>query len=380
MKRLGLALVLAIIPASAVMAQVAVEPFSLPSARMAALGGPHAASVRGVDAIFENPAGFAADATELSIASLVLNPSGPVFDIAGMIVGGGDNPLAGLSGLFDAKGRLYVNARVLGPFSFAYAGKGLGFGIYNTTNVLVNAASLLSVRYAVSEDILLAGGYAYRLALGALQTLDLGLMPKGFIRAALGATASLTDIMALVSDPGALLASPLVMTSGLGFDVGVLWTYDDTVALGLVMRDAYSPAMLTTYSNYTAFTDNPSSGTQSWGLVPADLAFGLAYHPRFAFLSAIGADFSLFLDYADILDLFSIVPRNPILNVRLGAELRLLDILYLRAGIKDALPAAGFGIDLQAFTFSLAMHGQELGLEPGSRPVFNLIAGFEFRY
>lgn len=378
MKRLATMLLL-VASASIAAAQVAVEPFSLPSSRIAALGGPHAASVNGVDAIFENPAGFAADESELSISSLVVNPSGPVFDIAGIVVGGVKLEDS-IAGLVDSKGRLYVNAQALGPFSFAYSGKGLGFGIYNRTGVLLNASSLLAVRYAVSEEILLAGGYAYRLRLGDLQTLDMGLMPKGFIRATVGKTASLTDIMALTANPGALLDSPLTMTSGLGFDAGLLWTYDDMVSLGLVMRDAYSPAMTTSYTSYTAFMDNPSSGTTVGGLVSADLAFGVAYMPRFDFLSFLGADVTVLLDYVDILDLFSAVPRNPILNVRLGAELRLLDILCLRAGIKDALPAAGFGIDLQAFTFSLAMHGQELGLEPGARPVFNLVAGFEFRY
>ncbi len=360
-------------------AQATVAPFSLPSARMAALGGPHAAATSGLDAIFENPAGFASEETEFGAASLVLNPSGPIFDIVGMLVSGGD-PLADLTALFDDNGRLYMQTDILGPLAFGYAGKGLGFGLFNRTMMTLDASSLMSVRYAVSEEFLLAGGYAYRFILGDRQTLDLGVMPKGFIRATVEDDKSLSEVIDLASDPTALLASPFTMTSGIGVDLGVTWSFDDMLSVGLVARDAYSPAMVTTYADFSAFSGSPGSGTSAYAVVPADLSIGVAYEPSFAMLDRLGADLLLLFDYADILDLFSIIPRNPILNVRAGVELTLLEILSLRAGIKDALPTAGFGIDLSAFTFSLAMYGKELGLDPGSRPVFNLLVAFDFKY
>ena len=95
-----------------------VAPFSMPSARMSALGGPHAASVSGFDAIFENPAGFVSEETEFSFGAIVVNPTGPVFDIAGLMLSGGDL-LTGAAGLFDDLGRLYFQADLLGPLSFA---------------------------------------------------------------------------------------------------------------------------------------------------------------------------------------------------------------------------------------------------------------------
>lgn len=368
---------LALLPLAA--SAQAVEPFSLPSARMAALGGPHAASVSGLDAIFENPAGFVTDDAEFSAASLVLNPAGPFFDIVGMMVSGGD-PLADLTTLFDDDGRLYMQADVLGPLSFGYVGKGLGFGLFNRTVMTLNAASLMSVQYSVSEEFLLAGGYAYRFSFGERQTLDVGVMPKGFIRAAIADTKSLSEVVDLASNPGDLLASPFTMTSGIGFDVGAIWTLDESLSFGLVARDAYSPAMVTSYADYGTFTSSPGSGSSSYAVVPADLSLGLAYTPRFQLLDRLGADLLVLFDYVDLLDLFAVIPRNPILNVRVGFEATLLDILSLRAGIKDALPTAGFGIDLEAFTFSLAMYGEELGLDPGSRPVFNLLVALDFKY
>lgn len=369
--------------AAAPLAAQTVAPFVLPSARMAALGGAHAASYSGVDAIFENPAGFVSERSELGVSALVFDLAGPIFDIAGMVAGGAD-PLAGLSGLFDSSGRLYVSLDALGPLAFSYVGKGLGYGLFNRSVATINAASLLSVTYAVSEEFLLAGGYAYRFDLGARQVLDIGIMPKGFVRASVGETVSLDGVMALVSDPASLTTgSEFTMVSGVGFDVGVRWSYDDTVSVGFVARDAYSPAMVTTYTSFDGFVSDPQAamvGESAYAVVDPNLAFGVEYVFPFEFLDRIGAEVSVLADYVDILDLLSTLPRNPILNVSLGVELRLLDILFLRGGISEALPAAGFGIDLSAFSFSLAMFGTELGIEPGARPAFNLLVALDFRY
>jgi hypothetical protein len=360
-----------------------VDPFVLPSARMAALGGPHAASVAGLDAMFENPAGFASETTELGVSSLVFNPAGPIFDIIGMVVGGED-PLAGLSTLFDDNGRLYVQADILGPLAFGYVGKGLGFGLYNRSVVTLNASSLLTVAYSVSEEVMLMGGYAYRFRIGDRQVLDAGIMPKGFVRASIGDISSLSDVIDLASSPASLLSgSEFTMVSGLGFDAGVRWSLDDTLAVGLVAHDAFSPAMVTTYTSFTDFTADPQTakvGDSAYAIVKPNLVFGIEYNVPFAVLEMLGAELVVLADYVDILDLLAVIPRNPILNLGLGVELQLLDILSLRAGIKDALPAAGFGMDLAAFKFSLAMFGRELGIEPGARPVFNLLVALDFRY
>ena len=89
---------------------------------------------------------------------------------------------------------------------------------------------------------------------------------------------------------------------------------------------------------------------------------------------------TLTCDYSDILDFLNPVPRNAILKASLGLEIQMLDILYLRAGIRDALLAAGAGLKLGIFTLNLTAYGEELGLDPGVRPVYNLLVSLEFRY
>jgi len=61
-------------------------------------------------------------------------------------------------------------------------------------------------------------------------------------------------------------------------------------------------------------------------------------------------------------------------------EVTLLDVFQLRAGIADALPALGLGIDFSFMRFDLAMRGVELGLDPGVRPTYGVDLNLLFRY
>lgn len=360
------------------------KPVFPPSPRMAALGGPHAASVQGVDAIFENPAGFAVDGRIINVASLVPQITGPVFDIANLLMGDSDNLLDNIPSILDDSGRLFIQLDLAGPLSFSYVGSGLGFGLYNRTIATINAASILNASLTIQEDLLLAGGYAHRLRLGdGRHILDLGIMPKGFMRTFVSVEGSIDALMDVVEAPASLMNdSTLTMVSGIGFDVGARWSPSDSFALGLVLRDAYSPAIITEYSDLESFRQNPSAAKESteYDFVSPDLSIGLAYHAPFAAFRRLGIDLSVYLDYRDILNLLAVVPRNPVLNVGLGAELILLDIVSFRAGINDALLAAGFGLDLSFFTLSLAMYGRELGLDPGKRPAYNVVVALDFRY
>ena len=76
----------------------------------------------------------------------------------------------------------------------------------------------------------------------------------------------------------------------------------------------------------------------------------------------------------------SLVPRNPLLEIGIGVELVILEKLKLRMGLNEALPAAGFGIDLTFMQFDCSVYGKELGLEPGLNSVYAMDFAFLFRY
>ena len=356
-----------------------VAPFVVSFGDVEAMGGPHAALAGGFSALLSNPASLAAAKPELMAARLGLKASGPIFDIANIMVSGGDvmTKMVDFLGANDYK--LYTGVDLVGPLSFGYVGEGLGFGLFNTTHASLDAANITSITAEMREDLLLVGGYAYRVELGKGHVLDLGLLAKGFIRGEVSATKGVFEIESLL-DPASLLGQPFVLTTGIGLDAGIRWDWEGQVSAGLVCRDAYSPALIAEFPSATSFIDRSATPTSTRSTIRPDLAVGAAWSPELGRLGRYIDGLVLALDYVDILDLARPVPRNAILNLGLGVEVRMLEILSVRLGFREALLAAGLGFDLGAFSLNAAAWGDEIGIEPGARPVYNLLLSFDFAY
>lgn len=359
-----------------------VDAFQVLSGRDIARGGLHAALADDSGVLFSNPAGLVAAPPSVSFSRLGLTASGPVFDIADAVIGGSE-PVAAISDvLANNDYKLFTGLDIGGPISFSYVGGGLGFGFFNTTSVSLDAASLTAIKIRAAEDLFLVGGYAFRLELGGGHNLDLGFAAKGFVRGAVLSTKTLFEVESILSDPLTLLDEPFTLTTGVGIDLGLRWSWRG-LAAGLVCRDAYSPAIVTEYSSASGFISDPAAakiGNGDYAVIEPDLAVGLAWRPELGRLGQYMDDLLLCVDYADILDLARPIPRNAILNLRLGIETRVLEILSLRVGINDALLAAGVGIDFGLMRMDFAAYGNELGIEPGERSNYNLLVSFEFAY
>ncbi len=364
-----------------------IEPLAFIFPELVATGGTHAARANGVMALFENPAGFVDDNQELSISALNFNLSGPVLSMVDMVVAAVTvaDPfgqiISGIPGLLDASGRLYAAIDLTGPIAFSYVGKGLGFGLYNRTYFNLNVASPFAATFALREELVLMGGYAYRFDLANKQSLDMGIMPKGFLRTELSDTTTLLGLVTVLGDTASLLSSvPFTITAGAGFDLGLRWNYDDMVGLGLVCRDAFSPASIRTYPGLANYLVDATSAVPKAGLIPADLSIGTFFKPSIELLTRLGTDVVFLIDYHDVFNLFAPIPRNPILNAGAGVEVQIMEILTIQAAVKDALPVLGLSVDLTVMNISFAMYGRELGLDPGQRPVYNILLALDFVY
>ena len=171
------------------------------------------------------------------------------------------------------------------------------------------------------------------------------------------------------------------VSRGIGVDLGVRYSWNDTIALGVVARNLYAPALINSYATFSSFTQG-ATPTMSFGIVPLDLSAGIAYTPNLGALEPYLGGLKVLLDYNDILDFLTHpdTASNPVLHVGLGVEVQLLQILALRVGFDEGYFSAGAGLNLGVFRLNLTMYGSELSLEPGLRPAYNLILGLEFRY
>jgi hypothetical protein len=360
-----------------------VEPFTgYLDLKANGLGGYHAALADDFSVLFSNPAGLVVAKPEFSAARLDIGLSGPIFDIATILVSSSDYT-TDLVNLLVASGyKMYAAVDLAGPLSLGYVGEGLGFGIFNRTRVVINASSVSDIKVSLAEELLINGGYAFRIPTGAKSALDIGLVAKGYIRGSFLLDGGILELQSLLMNTMAILSEPFVLTTGIGVDAGIRWNHSESFAVGLSCRDAFSPAFISTYSDFMSFISDPSTAlvSTSTGLIPPNLTLGFMVRPKFKFLEKVFDEVTFLLDYEDILDLFKPVPRNPILNVDAGVEFKVLQILSIRLGFREALPQAGVDFDLDALRIGVSAWGDELGYEPGQRSVYNIAFAFDFVY
>ncbi len=352
------------------------RPITIISPTSSALGGPHVTMNDGFSSLMNNPAGFYSTESEFSIAEITFGLKGPVFDITNLIISG---DMAEIPTMLKG---IYAGLDILGPVSFGYVGEGLGFGIYGNLYSTIASSGPLTIKTDMGYEVILAGGYALPLPLPLPEDhqLDAGMLLKGVFRGELSFEESALNIMDII-DINTLTSEPFNFITGIGFDLGLRYSYRNKITVGLVGRDIYSPTLHNVYADVSDFSSGASPTDTLNGIVPFALDLGVMYSPDFESKNLFISDVKIYLDYYDTLDfwLYPGLAVNPILHIGIGTEISVLSILDVRAGFNQGLFSAGLGLDLHYFKMNLAMFGTELSTEPGLQSVYNLQLGFEFR-
>ena len=354
--------------------------------RSAGMGGPHAALTDGVLSIFNNPAGFKLDESELQISETTIGLSGPIFDMTGLIiqgVGGGDLTTLLLEpDVQDLLRGVYAGMTMKGPVSLIYVGGGVGFGVFNWLDFVFRSVGTLTLNVGLRDSLLITGGYAFRFPLPTAwnSTLDMGIQLKSHIRGEVNTTTDIFGLISLFEDLGSFVTGePFELGVGIGLDVGATFNYNQLLAFGITARDLYSPVRRNRYESIEGFRESEGAEIKG-GLIPLDLSAGLMFSPPMVRASRIISDLTLLLDYSDILD-FATHPNTAkmwILHFGFGLEATFLEILSLRAGMYDGMFSSGIGLDLSIFRLDAAMYGTELSSVPGLRPIYNIVFGLSF--
>ena len=347
-----------------------IEPFVMPSARFGGLGGNHTAMGDDFYALFLNPAAFVDVKEEFSAAEITLSTHGPLLEILDLV----RNEETNLSGIVGPGG-FAAGFDLCGPLSLGWVGRSLGLGIFNRIKTTASLSGTM-VRPVISGELLLVGGYAFRVVNKGSHVLDAGFLGKGFFRAALNLQAPIFDVATIIDD---FWGQPLETYLGLGLDLGLRYNFRKNLSIALVCYDVYSPVLATHYESASDFGES-SSHKSSYATVKRRLDLGIKYRIRSPGIDRYISRFTVMADYRDFLDLFSLIPRNPILNIGVGVEITVLNALSFRVGLTDALPAFGIGLDLKFMQLDFAIHGKELGLDPGVMPVYAMDVGLLFRY
>ncbi|ULQ59475.1 hypothetical protein K7I13_13510 [Brucepastera parasyntrophica] len=261
--------------------------------------------------------------------------------------------------------------------------KNFGFGIFNRTVVVGNVPSLNWVTAYAGEELLLVGGYGLKVFETDFHSLSVGLQLKGFFQLFLIESGTSLNILNkfIDFDFGSMFDSiPAVFSTGFGLDLGIQYRLSNWFDAAIVCRDVYTPVFSTRYASGQEFLDGNRNSDTIYDTLSPDLTVGVVFTlPLPTYWTTI-TKWTFMLDYRDILFFLEPLYKNPILNLAAGTELILLDVISLRCGISDMYFAAGVGLNFSIFKLDLAMYGKELGIDPGTRPLLNILLSLSFEY
>ncbi len=389
MKRFFIFAILVCILGFSVFAQdkTVISPFKMASARNAGMGGLHITNTDGVGALLYNPAGLVGKKEfglfEVSVSTVnILDKLDTIIDSVSDLMNDPENTenIQNIyNTLVDDEGRVALGLNVGGPLALAFIGNGFGFGLFTGADVnLALAGGRVDVNAGVTAQLNL--GYGHRFIDTERHSLDAGVGIHGFFRVDAISSLSMNDVAAVMEDPFSKL--PVRGIWGLGIDLAVQYQYNKKLSVALAANDLFSYARIMDFADDFGITntDDPDAPYVPFEDIDGSVYRGLNVGVQYQLFDTKILDFALMFDYRDILDLFADIPRNPLLNMGLGAELGLFDHIFIRAGVSDMLPALGVGFDLFAFKLDAAFYGRELGLDPGVQPVFCADISILFRW
>ncbi len=332
------------------------------SARAAAMGGFHTALADDAGVLFSNPAGLQSVERHLQFSECTLN----FYEDALRIAGEALQESAGSSSR--------ATYSLWGPLAFSYVNKGRGFGIFSSSNVYLSATGPIpAAQETLEQNLLLIGARAFRIPLSQNSNLDIGFSLVAFatvqgetdtdFREVLQSSANFMDLLA---GNGAAYSA-----WGIGAEFGLLYSLNDWFAVGIAGRNL-ALEQIRTFASIGDLLSPGSSSTSKYNVIPLYLSGGVLFSPPLPRLSRVISSLSLALDYHDIFDFLIYPPAatNPLLHIAVGAEVKLLEILSLRAGFYQMLPSLGLGLDLTLFSLNFAYFGRERSRDPGGDPVY----------
>jgi hypothetical protein len=353
----------------AVFADEAMPQFAISTARSNGMGGAHIAYTDNVFGLLVNPAAImrVEQRSFFALSPTLFNPQstfgliGPISETAG----GNTEALGDAADILSKqKGKVALGFDLREfPFSIAWVADGFGFGLWN--RVFTNANIIgTNVELNVYADVILPVGFAFKILDTEAHSVDAGLTVKPFVRFMVRERLKILDMMGN-SDIMDSLSAPFI--AGAGFDIGFLYRWEAGLSAGLTLDDIATRGGVV--------TDPFDNENDTAYYVPFSMNLGLAYDleigrfwtaaPRFI---TDDMDFIFTFDWRNFTNVFQqsdYQKRNSSLDISLGLQITFINIINLRFGMNEMLPAFGLGADFGPIELDLAYYGRELGLEPG---------------
>ncbi len=348
------------------------EPFVPMSPEVMGQGGSFVANAHGYNALFYNPAGFAAQEGSLTVASasswVYANP-------ARFMTALGESGPDALAGFVEDE---ITRGGVGFGFSsgIGFVGRGLGLAAVMDVDSYLWGPTILGASGEANATLAFVAGLALPLnILGMRLTVGGDVRPMVRISAPFEATDafSLIDAMSMGADPlAALNGLDALHGFGFGMDLGTILELG-SFKIALAARDFLGTRFFYTRNTLGEVLDSlsaggfPDNGTkvEDTYLIPMNLSAGAAWHPTGGLTPLLDPTIHVSLN-----DVIGVIrdKRSPWTLLHIGAEVRLLKFLKLRGGFNQGYATLGAGAKLLFLDLNMAVFTREMGKYIGDRP------------
>lgn len=378
------------------------------SARTEGMGGAGLASASGADAFFVNPANLASRKFSLYLPAVgvtVYNPKA-IID-SGMIEDIQNNSdsetfaatmVSKYMGIITAGRGEVVTTDV--ATSFTGGGFGLGLQVQEQLHTYSTDGQMTSDKLIAEVNAAATVGLGFRLDfIPDILSVDLGASAR-FTYKAYSDRIGANEIINLMNsdDPAQkfMAEQPIAAGWAVPIDVGVNVNLPIGFRVSAVAKDLNGKYTMNTYSRsgdwlnemaemagaegfYTpAPTDPASVITPLEYTVPWTLDLGLGWVPSLGgFGKVLRPSFSF--DLVDVVKLMEEMETDEdayLNHIKLGAEVKLLSMVDVRAGLNKGYISLGVGVDLLVIHVDAAYYWREFGAEIGDKPIDALTVRF----
>jgi hypothetical protein len=351
------------------------EPLTLLTGRMYSTGGPHAADGNTFSSVFYNPAYFAVSDDQVLYSDTGIGISGFNNKLMDLIQ---DNDYIGLIPISEGT---YFKADLTGPINSGFVKNGSGFRVYNKLDILSFTPNMVvSSAFRLNDQLVFQGGTAWKLPLPAKWKGEAswGILGKYFVEWNYLYDEDIMEFLYSFTEPSLFTSHPMNIRTGAGIDLGLVHKVSERFSYGLTVHDAFTPFGDFIYSSVDDYGESLGYSHSEFALKPVVVSTGFKYTPNIFKNQKWIGPWDIYLDYRDIFAFAYADPKNPILNLGTGTELRMFKFLDLRLGLNEGIVSFGTAMEFKYFGLGISFYGNELTSEPGVFSVYSAKLNIEF--
>ena len=337
--------------------KTAMPGLDMPTAASNGFGGTHVAYTDNVFALLVNPAAImqVQQRSFFTLAPVLFSPQ-TVFGITKPMASLAKGDTGALGEMADTlskqKGKIALGMELREfPFSIAWVANGFGFGIWNRVFINANIVGT-NLEAHVYSDFFIPIGFAFKILNLNRHSIDVGFSLKPFARARAWESEKITSL--LDDADGFIDRINIPLIAGGGIDAGLIYRWGNWFRFGFTFDDIYTRGKV---------VYNITGNDKNKYYVPFTMNAGLAFD-----FKVLVFRFSLAADWRNIANIFKqddYMRRNTLLDLGAGFQFSVFDMIKLRIGMNEMLPACGIGFDFGPVEIDMAYYGKEFGNEPG---------------